>query len=199
MSTPATYPSAIQDFWPKDGTDNTAYALPHSGVSGRYLDSDLIGELAVYPLAGNTNGVRITLAGVGADNATITGVRVYAYTATFDPASLATAQGNCELFYLGLLTGTLSAGAIEIADTGGNEVKPCDTMTWTEGTAATTPKGVGDAVRTAYGAAAVQVFSPADDASAACAVFPTVAWAQGLVLDWDLGTATRGYALITKM
>ncbi len=154
------------------------------------------GAQEVFPLGINTQAVHLAFGGSGANNATITGVHVYAMTPCYEYAS-ATPGANpalidYELNDLGIFVPTLASGPAGIGGaTSATATRMADTLTFTESAAYT-------AIQTAYGIADVQTYNPADDANVAFAIIPTLGWCTGLVFDWDLGTATSGFVLITR-
>lgn len=178
-------------------TDTTASAS--ALTAGRYtaatLDAALpgassniigLGRLA-DPAAPRSRGCELTFFGAGADNAT-GNYRVWQVKR--GRAGFATLGGNdLELAFLGGGTFTLStAVGAAAATTVLSTERIADTVTWTQGTASTSPKGMGDALEAVYGSPAAAAYSPADNTPGRLFV-PELGNGDLLIELW-VGTAT---------
>lgn len=161
----------------------TAFAL----AAGRKLASDIAGK--VFPMRRSNGSLRargyqIQIVGTGADNSTGS---FRLWRVNYGPSGY-----DAELTLQASCTFTLSAAVGLGTDSAKNLVlaseRYADTLAYTVATAATTPKGIGDLIVTATGAAAAQVFSPTND-TPALIIVPDAGDCDAILPEVILGSA----------
>lgn len=146
-------------------TDSTATA---STYSAGYKTSLPTGSFSMGgdPSGARYRGVKI---GLASDSA---GATVQAYVWAFWPYKTDTATGY-EAQCIATITSTSASSlAFPSAYPGVLARRPCDTISVTTTTTATTPKGPGAVLNTALGSAGAQAFSPADNTTPGFVIIP---------------------------
>ena len=143
-------------------------------------------------------GMRVEFVGAGADDSTFN-YRMWAVT----PRLAATANMNAytygEIVSLGLVNYGIGTGILSTQVGTGNPVaadnRYADTLTFTLADGTTTPTGVGDVYGSAYNLGTPTVYSPTNNSGAVLAI-PDLSNLWGIVIEFDLGTATSMNALV---
>lgn len=160
-----------------------------SGASANIVSLGRVGDAT----APRQRGCEVTFVGVGADNATGS-YRIWQVKR--GRASGTSSQANdMELAYLGAGTFTLSSsvGAASATTVLSTE-RVADTVTFTQATASTTPKGIGDVLENVFGSPAAAAYSPADNTPGRLWV-PEIGNGDLYVELW-VGTATSVNAVV---
>ena len=206
MGAERTYPAYSQKLYLPTNTTQTAQSLTAgrkavtATAGGLYVGSSTVHRLV--PLSG-ARGAAIQFTG-NANNATITAV--YVWIATFADYSGATTPGGldspsfCDLNYFGA-TGTVTCGnttGVSASDLIPTTQFIADTIaTWTIGSTATTPKGIGTDCESAYQLGSSSQYSPAGDVPGTLIIPNFGSLAHAFLLEFDVGTATSANALYT--
>ena len=206
MGSERTYPAYPQRVYLPTATTQTSQSLTAGRKAvtalsgGLYVGSSTVHRLV--PLAG-ARGASLQFTG-NANNATITSV--YVWVATFADYAGVTSPGGldtpsfCDLTYWGA-TGLVTCGnltGVSASDLITTSSFIADTIaSWTLGTTATTPKGIGSEVEPAYGLGLSTYFSPANDTPATLLIPNFGAGYHAFLLEFDVGTATSANALYT--
>lgn len=121
-------------------------------------------------------GIEFAVASDAADGATGT-IRVYRVVDNSSAEDTTKLGADWDLQYIGKADYTIGTQVGLGGDTGGLESvvatdwRFADTITWTDGTTATTPKGIADYISAAFsGGVSGQAYSPADNTTALCCI-----------------------------
>lgn len=168
-------------FFPVSITGTGAHTI---STQGRQLNSTVkaVGKGFVSMGAATLNGsndtarrfrgIEFAVASDAADGATGT-IRVYRVANTGGEENTVKLGDEWDCQFIGSVAYTIGT---QTGLDGGDEIVPtdmrlADTMVWTDGTTATTPKGIADYVSAAFsGGVSGQAYSPADNTTALCCI-----------------------------
>lgn len=184
--------------YPDSGDAGTGSTL--ALTAGLVAANNSVNPKEIFPLRG-AQGFQMMVGGAGANNDTAD-YRIWLVRNTYGVRDANQTNPVTGLEYRFFGSGTATFSATTTGPGGAASAtaqRMADGLTFTEGTAATTPKGIGDALRTAYNASAVQVYTPAADGDPALLVAPHAGWADGIVIEFDpTGTSSGVFALIAR-
>lgn len=167
-------------------TNSTASAFTYTAGGRTTLAS---GSVTTIKLPDGARGVRLVPYGEGSDNTT------FDYRVWLVRRPAGATGGVAEIEYYGGGTATLSTAVGSSTDLVGSSERFADTLTWTVGTTATTPKGIGALIEASNGLGTSFVYSPADNTPASLTI-PDCGGAIEVLIDFDMTGATSGNFLV---